>query len=363
MRTETATPESLFPFSSIPAIASLGDVGPVVSDGESTGQFTPVRSASSQAAPEEFSSPLAYDEDKRPNVGFIGVGALASTLAIALSDAGWKVEAVASRSNSSARRLGRRIPGCHVEADPQGVVDRCRLIFLTVPDDAISQVASSIDWPEGRGVVHCCGAGTSALLSPAHGAGALCGSFHPLQTFTPLPTNEDPTTLATLARKRLHGVTFAIEGTGWLRQALQSIAADLGGHTIEVSPENRPLYHASAVMSCGALIALLRSAAALWQAMGVDQKTAFRALLPLARTTLENAAALGAEAATTGPVARGDVDTVRTHLQALQSLAPEILPLYTELTRVLVAHASSLNGQKRSELERLLAKFHEADSR
>lgn len=312
---------------------------------------------------EEAVTPSVSGWGVRPNVGFIGAGALASTLAVALSAAGWKVDAVASRSHESAQRLARLIPGCHAETDPQAVADRCRITFLTVPDEAITKVASSIHWPQGRGVVHCCGAGTSALLSPAVTHGAISGSFHPLQTFVSLSTDEDPTTLASLARERLKGITFAVEGAGWLKQALESMASDLGAITIEVPPEHRPLYHASAVMSCGALVALLRSAAALWQAMGVDQQTAFQALLPLARTTLQNAAALGPEAATTGPVARGDVDTVRAHLQALQSLAPEALPLYTELTKVLIAHASTLDVQKQSEVGCLLAEFAEADSR
>ena len=299
----------------------------------------------------------------RPNVGFIGAGALASTLAIALSASGWKVDAVASRSHPSAHRLARLIPGCHAVTNPQDVVDRCRLIFLTVPDDAISQVASSINWSKDHGVVHCCGAAASDLLDSAATYSALCGSFHPLQTFTLLPADEDSRTLTALARSRFNGVTFAVEATGWLRQALHSMASDLGGRTIEVSPEHRPLYHASAVMSCGALVTLLRSAADLWQEMGVDRQTAFQALLPLARTTMENAATLGPEAATTGPVTRGDVDTVRAHLQALKTVAPEVLPLYTEMTRVLIAHSSILDERKRSELDRLLTEFGEADSR
>lgn len=303
---------------------------------------------------------LSLSIETRPNVGFIGAGALATTLAIALSDAGWNVEAVASRSHASAQRLARLIPGCRAENAPQAVADRCRLVFLTVPDGVISKVASSIDWPSDKGVVHCCGAATSSLLNPALAAGALVGSFHPLQTFTPLPSSEDA---AALARARLKGVAFAVEATGWLRQNLESMASDLGGQTIEVPPEYRPLYHASAVMSCGALIALLRSAAALWQHIGIDDETAFQALIPLARTTLENAASIGPEASTTGPVARGDVATVRAHLEALQSRAPELLPLYMELTKALITQAPNLNAQNLREVDCLLAEFDEAVSR
>lgn len=359
MRTETATPESVSPVARISALASLGNVQSAAPDGKPPGHARSSTTAPDQIVREEASSPFTPGWGTRPNVGFIGAGAVASTLAVALSSSGWRVDAVASRTHASARRLARLIPGCDAEADSQAVVDRCRLIFLTVPDGAISQVASSLHWPADRGVVHCCGAATSSLLSSAATHGALCGSFHPLQTFAALPTDEDPTAHA---RNRFSGVTFAVEATGWLRQALESMASDLGGRTIEFSPEHRPLYHASAVMSCGALVALLRSAAALWQEMGVDQQTAFRALMPLARTTLENAAVLGPEAATTGPVTRGDVDTVYTHLQALKTLAPDILPLYTELTRVLISHASTLDGKKRNELDRLLAQYGEANS-
>ena len=78
------------------------------------------------------------DSTARPNIGFIGAGALATNLALALSAAGWNVSAVASRSHASAQRLADLIPGCRAETDPQSVVDLCRLIFLTVPDDAIS---------------------------------------------------------------------------------------------------------------------------------------------------------------------------------------------------------------------------------
>ena len=281
MRTETATPESASPVARIFATASLDDVQFAAPTGSPPGQDLSSSTAANRMVHEEAASPLTSGPDSRPNVGFIGAGALASTLAVALAAAGWKVDAVASRSHESARRLTRLIPGCDAVTDSQAVVDRCRITFLTVPDDAISQVASSLHWPADRGAVHCCGSGTSALLSPAATHGVLCGSFHPLQTFAALPTDEDPNTLAALALNRFNGITFAVEATGWLRLALQSMASDLGGQTIEFPPEHRPLYHASAVMSCGALVALLRSAAALWQEMGVDGQTAFQAVLPL----------------------------------------------------------------------------------
>ena len=303
-------------------------------------------------------SPSLGDSNPRPSIGFIGAGSLATNLTLALSAAGWNVRAIASRSPASAQRLADLIPSCRAEADPQSVVDRCHLVFLTVPDDAISRVASSLTWTPGRAVVHCCGAATSDILSPAAIAGALCGSFHPLQTFIPsMPANEDP---STYALARMQGITFAVEGSGWLLQTLETMASDLGGNAIHVRPTDRPLYHASAVMSCGALVALLHSAASLWKEMGVDNETAFRSLLPLARATLENAANLGPEAAATGPVVRGDIDTVRSHLEALRTTAPGALRLYVELTRAMITLKPTLDNSKLRQLYSLLDEFEES---
>ena len=172
----------------------------------------------------------------------------------------------------------------------------------------------------------------------------------------PLPPKEDP---IAYARARFQGVTFAVEGNGWLRQALELMASDLGGRTIHVPPEHRPLYHASAVMSCGALVALLRSAATLWQHFGIDEKTALHSLLPLARATLDNTATLDPEAATTGPVIRGDVATVRHHLQTLKTTAPEVLPLYVHLTKAMIPLSSAFDPQKLREIQQILDQFEE----
>ena len=356
MRTETATPESVSLSLTAPTLAALSDrPSDARPDAIVKAHSPPPASAThAQAAPKDDASPLTKNPDTRPNVGFIGAGSLATTLAVALSAADWKVDAVASRSYSSAQRLAQLIPGCRAETDPQAVVNRCRLTFLTVPDDSISQVASSLHWPQDRAVVHCCGAATSHILIPAATAGALSGSFHPLQTFPSLPANDAP---ESHTPARFHGITFAVEGNGWLRQTLEIMASDLGGRTIHVPPEHRPLYHASAVMSCGALVALLRSAAALWQHFGIDEKTALHSLLPLARATLENAAALSPESATTGPVIRGDVATIRHHLQVLKSAAPQVLSLYVQLTKAMIPLSSAFNPQKLREIQALLAEF------
>ena len=356
MRTETATSESVSLSLTAPTLAALSDrPSDARPDAIVKAHSPPPASAThAQAATRDDASPSTQNPDTRPNVGFIGAGALATTLAVALSAAGWKVDAVASRSYPSAQRLAQLIPGCRADTDPQSVVNRCRFTFLTVPDDSISQVVSSLHWPEDRAAVHCCGAATSDLLSHAAISGALSGTFHPLQTFTPLPPKEDP---IAYAQAHFHDITFAVEGPGWLRQALELMASDLGGRTIHVPPEHRPLYHASAVMSCGALVALLRSAAALWQHFGIDEKTALHSLLPLARATLDNIERQGLPAALTGPAARGDVGVVRMHLDALGQRAPSFRPLYAALSLALLPIArdkGTLADPQEAQLRELL---------
>ncbi|MDP3062644.1 MAG: DUF2520 domain-containing protein [Chloroflexota bacterium] len=266
------------------------------------------------------------------NIGFIGAGAAGTTLSLALSAKGYRVAAVASRGGESARRLAARIPGCHAFAGAQEVADACDFVFIATPDAAIASVAASVTWRTGQMVVHLSGALGLEPLASARRAGALVGSFHPLQTLAAVETPAE-------ALAALEGIAFAIEAEAPLRATLEGMARALGGVPLCIRPEDRPLYHASAVMACGYLLALLSESASLWEAMGFSREQALRALLPLARQTLANASRKGLapgsdrglDASVTGPIVRGDADTVRRHLEALASKAPRLSSLYSQL--------------------------------
>ena len=284
-------------------------------------------------------------------VGIIGTGTLGKSLALGLSGVGWRVAAVASRTHTSAQTLARMIPGCDAPARHQEVLNRCDLVFLTVPDDAITSVASSLNWLPGRWVAHCSGAGSLDLLKPASDMGANCGSLHPFQTFAGADASEN-------ALDRFKGVTFAVEGQGRLLKTLETIAIDLGGCTLQLSPEDRRLYHASAVMSCGYLVALLKAAAGTWRLMGATEEQALQTIIPIAKATLNNVEALGPQRAATGPVVRGDVDTIRGHFQALTAQAPELLPLYAALTKASLSLTSpAIEDEKLRDMERLISEY------
>ena len=276
-----------------------------------------------------------------PAIGFIGIGVLGKGLPLCLADRGYRVTAAHSRSASSAQWLADRVPGCRVYSSAQELCDATDLVFITTPDSVIGQIAASVTWRPGQGAVHCCGAASRELLHPAVGQGAITGAFHPYQTFAGL---EGPDDIAS----RLSGVTFAVAGQEWVESYLWQMATELGGHPVSISDADRPLYHASAVLACGYLVALLRATIEAWQAMGFSEREAVDALYPISRATLENLARTGADASVTGPAVRGDIQTLRSHLDTLSERLPEVVPLYSTLTNASLGMAERRGvGQER----------------
>ncbi len=255
-------------------------------------------------------------------IGFIGAGTIGSALALALDSKGYPVASVASRQPTSAVSLAEALDGC-AAADSQGVADAADLVFITTPDDAIVPVAAGVNWRRGQMVVHCSGADSSALLSPARAAGAYVGVFHPLQTFASIRE----------ARENLPGSTFAIEAGEPLLEILKTMAVTLGGRWIVVGADDKVLYHVAAVMASNYLVTLVKLATDLWQTFGIPREQAIEALLPLIKGTVHNIEAIGIPDCLTGPIARGDSGTIKKHLAALEKAAPEFLATYRELGR------------------------------
>jgi predicted short-subunit dehydrogenase-like oxidoreductase (DUF2520 family) len=263
------------------------------------------------------------DQGSCPTIGFIGIGTVGTALAGALAQNGYKVVAVFNRSRSSSDALASRLVDAQSVDSPQQVADAADIVFLTVSDDAIVSVAQSIRWTRKHAVVHCNGAATIELLLHAQRQGAAVGSMHPLQSFANVAQ----------ARKNMPGSAFAIEAsTQELETVLHDMVHALGGTPLTLQG-SKVLYHASAVIASNYLVTLMQMASGLWQQLGMSQDDGLKALLPLVRGTVENLEAVGLPAALTGPIARGDVGTVKRHLVSLQDVAPEILTVYKELAR------------------------------
>jgi len=253
-------------------------------------------------------------------LGFIGAGTVGTALSARLSGMGYPVVAVSSRSRASSQKLAQAVKGCRV-LDSQGVADNAELIFITTPDDAIARVASEIKWRPGQGVVHCSGADSTAILKPARESGAQVGVFHPLQTFASVKQ----------AMENITGSTFALEAGEPLLKTLKEMATALGGQWVELKAGDKVAYHAAAVIACNYLVTLLKLATDLWQTFDVPPQKATKALLPLLRGTIHNVETVGIPQCLTGPIARGDVGTIKKHLDALEQAAPHLVATYREL--------------------------------
>lgn len=278
-------------------------------------------------------------------LGFIGAGTVATVLAVALGNGGYPVVAVSNRSLESARELALLLRGCNAVTSNQEVVDSADLVFITTPDDTIASVAARIRWQPGHSVVHCSGADSTDILSPAREAGAGVGVFHPLQTF------------ASKRQENLPGATFALEAEEPLLTTLKEMATALGGRWIEITAKDRVLYHTAAVFTCNYLVTLANVAADLWQKFNIPQEQALQALVPLIRGTISNIEAVGIPQCLTGPIARGDTGTIKKHLTALHKHAPELVSTYCELgikTIPIALAKGSLDSGKSDEVTKLL---------
>ncbi len=254
-------------------------------------------------------------------LGFIGAGRAGTGLATGFAHAGRDVVAVASRSIASAQALVKRVRGARACA-PQEVADRADLVFLTVPDDAIEPVASGIRWRAGSACVHCSGAADLDALKKAAADGALTGGFHPLHMFG--EPGESPGALA--------GCAIALAGPDELVEKLERLARSLGAKPLRLPEGGRALYHAAANFSGAFVIALIQETIALWKKLGIAEADALAALLPLLRGTVDNVERLGAAGGLGSAVARGDLGTIRRHLDALAKSAPDSLELYRILS-------------------------------
>ena len=216
----------------------------------------------------------------------------------------------------SLRGAGARVTGPHGRGFTG---DGSATVIACVPDGAIAEAAALVE--EGPLLGHCSGACPLSVLGPRPAFG-----IHPLMTF---PGGE----------VHLDGVWCAVAGTGEAEaEAASRLARTVGMKPFPLREENRAAYHAAASMASNFLVALEAEAQGLAATAGVPPE----ALVPLVAATVENLARVGPERALTGPIARGDEETVDRQRAAVELCAPELGPLFdalAERTRELAMRA------------------------
>jgi predicted short-subunit dehydrogenase-like oxidoreductase (DUF2520 family) len=249
-------------------------------------------------------------------IGIAGAGRVAQAIAKILHQKGESVVAIASRTLKQARAAAAFI------SDDVGAVAYEQLdaprILIAVPDDAIQDVAARIGGAPAV-ALHTSGARGVDALESLRRRGAACGSVHPLQT---IATAEDGV-------QALYGAAFAVSGDATAICWAKQIVTYVHGRVLEIAEGSRPLYHAAAVMASNYLVTMLDAAETLMVAAGAAPADALDALAPLVRASIDNALQCGPAAALTGPVERGDSNTVAAHLEALKNVPEHIRLLYS----------------------------------
>ena len=267
-------------------------------------------------------------------IGVVGAGRVGAVLAAALREAGHEIAAVAGESHASRTRIETLLPGVRVDK-PTAVSRACDLLLLTVPDDMLSNVvtmlAASGAIREGQYVVHTSGKHGLAVLQPAADAGAHVLAMHPAMTFT--GTDVD------LAR--LAGCVYGVTANPDTDDLAAKLVADLRGRLLRVEEDRRALYHSGLAHGANHLVTLVSQAMDLLRDSGADDPAA--TLRPLLTAALDNALEYGS-AALTGPIVRGDVETVRAHLRDIAANRPATLESYVAMARA-TANQAVVDGR------------------
>lgn len=256
-------------------------------------------------------------------IGVVGAGRVGAVLGAALRAAGHDLVAVAGESDASRGRIEALLPDVPI-LKPSAVARASEVLLLTVPDDMVANVASILTASgairPGQYVVHTSGRhGLAALAEPAE-LGALPMAIHPAMTFTGTP----------LDFQRLAGCAFGVTTGPHERAFAESLITDLGGRPMWIPEDRRTLYHAGLAHGANHLVTLVSEAMEILAATGVEDPAA--TLRPLLTAALDNALSAG-DSALTGPIVRGDANTVRDHLADLAANAPQALPSYVALAR------------------------------
>jgi predicted short-subunit dehydrogenase-like oxidoreductase (DUF2520 family) len=287
---------------------------------------------------------------KKDSIAIIGLGKVGTATGHLLRSAGYEIVAVSDRSPAALER-GVGYTGGIVSIDPLQAALSATSIFITTPDDIIESVCSEIarggGFGPGKRVVHMSGAGGLGLLKSARSCGAQVATIHPLQSFVDIEG----------VLESIPGSTFSITAEGEVKEWAVRIVRDLGGVPFFVSDEDKPLYHAAACMASNYLVTLMNMVEEIYRHLGMAGDEAIRSFWPLVRGTVMNIEGRGTEKSLTGPIARGDIGTIRRHLEVLGEKMPHILNLYREMglfTVDIALRNNTLSKDRAEEIQSLL---------
>jgi predicted short-subunit dehydrogenase-like oxidoreductase (DUF2520 family) len=271
-----------------------------------------------------------------PRIAIVGAGRLGTTLAERLAEAGYEVGEIVtrngSRSHAIVQRLARKV-GAATRTSSRAKLD-ADVVWFCVPDSQIAVAARDLsghDWRK-KSAFHSSGVLSSDALTVLRERGASVASLHPLMTFVKK------------SKPGLQGVPFAVEGDAAAVRVARQIIGDLGGDAFRIRKQNKIAYHAFATIICPLLISLLTASEKVASLAGMSLRLARRRMMPILNQTLANYAKFGPAASFSGPIGRGDTETIAQHMKSLDPVG-DVKSAYIALAGAALRNLPSLNHQ------------------
>ena len=254
-------------------------------------------------------------------IGFIGAGKVGTAFGLYLKSRGVSLSGYYSKSPSSSQKSAA-ITTSSQYTDPRELCKASDIIFITTNDTQIQQACDDLCRSGGLGnhqlVIHMSGALTIEVLKSAKDKGCSTYGMHPMQSFADVEK----------AFRDLPATYFSIEGLQNGDDTINLLLQKMGNPYFKISSDSKALYHAAACIFSNHLVALMEQGLSCFDRIGIERDKGFEAVLPLILGTLDNIKQLGTAAALTGPISRGDGQTVKEHVKALQRDFPQGLSLY-----------------------------------
>jgi predicted short-subunit dehydrogenase-like oxidoreductase (DUF2520 family) len=279
-------------------------------------------------------------------IGFIGAGQVGTALGIYFHNMGLTVSGYYSKSLESAIKSSKRTHSKAYEHIHE-LIDSSEYIIITTPDDAICDVVKKlcsikIDWND-KVICHTSGALSSTLLNPIFQLGATTLSLHPMLSFADID----------YAVEILRQTPLTLEGKGTLMSKFKNMLENASLTIHEININQKALYHASACIVSNYLVTLMDIGISSLEQAGFTRKNATQLIAPLATGTLQNVLTKGIKNSLTGPISRGDINTIKTHLDTIVREDKELEQIYRLLGKRTINIAKEQNQLDEYTLIRL----------
>ncbi len=283
-------------------------------------------------------------------IGFIGAGKVGTAMGVYLKEKNYNILGYYSRTYESAQNAAA-LTNSNASIKLESLVKNSDLLFITTNDDEISNICNRL-LDEGlineeKIVVHMSGADSSKILEKLKKKGCYIYSLHPLQSFADIKS----------AVKDLQHTVFSLEGDKEKIKVIEDILKTTGNKYFIIQTEQKALYHVAACVVSNYLVSLLDYGLSIFETIGIDKDKGYKALYPLIQGSIENIKNLGTSKALTGPIARGDVNTIEKHIEALKNINPQWLDMYKTLgfATIEVAQKEKLkNLEKIDKLKKIM---------